>query len=77
MVQYSPMKSKLKDDRLPKEGWQELSLSAQGKSEGQIQVIMKKRRLASTIFKVLVAILWPISLIVLLVSTIQERFITR
>ena len=77
LVKYSPLKGKLRDDRLPKEGWQELSLSAQGKSEGQIQVIMKKRKLVSTIFKVLIALLWPIFLIVLLVSTIQEGFITR
>ena len=76
LVKYSPLKGKLRDDRLPKESWQELSLSAHGKSEGQIQVIMKKRKLASTIFKVLVALLWPVFLIVLLVSTIQERFRT-
>lgn len=71
------MKGKLKEDRLPDEGWQEISLLAHGESEEQTKVVMKKRRAVSTILKSLVVLLWPVFLSVMLYSAIQERLRPR
>jgi len=73
LVMFSPMKAKLKDDRLPDESWQEIYLMAHGEGAEQNKLIMKKRRATSIIFKCLAVLLWPAFLSVLLYSTIHER----
>ena len=73
LIMFSPMKGKLKDDRLPDEGWQEIYLLAHGESAGQSKMIMKKRAAISIIFKCFAVLLWPAFLSVLLYSTIHER----